>query len=153
MGGRRRNHYREANPDDREIHPIDDEVDRRLDHARLRKRIIAAQGRVMAALGEQRHLYLRLEELVGERHGEREEAMFDVGFEHGLVQGRADALSAALGRQGARGRALAARIARLAATAGPTPRALAALLEVAWGVAVGRRKPPTVRARRRRRPS
>jgi hypothetical protein len=153
MAGRRRNFYREANPDDREVHPIDDEVDRRLDHARLRKRIIAAQGRVMAALGEQRQLYLRLEELVGIRHIDREEAMFDVGFEHGLVQGRADALSAALGRQGARGRALAARIARLAANAGPTPRALAALLEVAWGVALGRRKSPTRRARRRGRSS
>jgi hypothetical protein len=149
----RRDHYGEASPADGEVHPIDEEVERRLDHLALRRRIIAAQDRVMAALGERRHLYLRLEELVGQRHGEREEAMFNVGFEHGLVRGRADALAAMLRNQGARGRALAARIARLAANAGPSPRAVAALLEVAWGLALGRRKPPTRRARRRKRSS
>jgi len=138
MSGRRRNHYWAAQPADSETHPIDDEVERRLRHASLRKRIIAAQGRVMAALGKQRHHYLRLEELVGQRHTNREEAMFNVGFEHGLLQGRADALAAALRNQGARGRALAARLARLATGAGLEPRcALAALLEVAWAMALG----------------
>lgn len=146
-----RNHYREANPDDIEAHPIDEEVERRLRHGTLRKRIITAQGRVMAALGEQRHLYLRLEELVGSRHIDREEAMFNVGFDHGLVHGRADALAAMLRNQGARGRALAARLARLATNAEfEPPRALAALLEVAWAMALGPRKPPA-RARSSRR--
>jgi hypothetical protein len=145
MAGRRRNAYREANPTDNEAHPIDDEVERRLRHATLRKRILAAQGRVVAALGKQRHLYLCLEELVGGRHIDREEAMFNLGFEHGLVQGRADALAAALQRQGARGRALAVRFAQLAVNAGlEPPRTLAALLEVAWGLALG---PGTPQAR------
>jgi hypothetical protein len=149
MAGRR-NHYRQANPDEGEAHPIDEEVERRLRHGTVRKRIIVAQGRVMAALGEQRHLYLRLEELVGNRHIDREEAMFNVGFEHGLVRGRAEALAAVLRNQGARGRALAARLAQLATSAGlEPPGALAALLEVAWAMALGGRKPP-VRARRRR---
>jgi hypothetical protein len=150
MAGRR-NHYREANPDEIEAHPVDEEVERRLRHRTLRRRIIAAQDRVMAALGERRHLYLRLEELVGQRHGEREEAMFNVGFEHGLALGRADALAAMLRNQGGRGRALAARLAQLATSAGlEPPRALAALLEVAWAMALGPRTPPT-RARRPRR--
>lgn len=146
----RRDHFGEAAPADSEVHLSDEEVERRLRHATLRKRIIAAQGRVMAALGERRHLYLRLEELVGRRHGEREEATFNVGFEHGLVRGRADALAAMLRNQGGRGRALAAGLAQLATSAGlEPPRALAALLEVAWAMALGPRKPP-VRARRRR---
>ena len=149
MAGRR-DHYGEANPDETEAHPVDEEVERRLDHRALRRRVLAAQGRVMAALGEQRNPYLRLEELIGRRHGEREEAMFNVGFEHGLVRGRADALAAMLRNQGGRGRALAARLAQLAKSAGlDPPRALAALLEVAWAMALGARRPPS-RARRRR---
>ncbi len=142
MAGRRRNTYREANPTDSEAHPIDDEVERRLRHASLRKRILAAQGRVIMALGSQRHLYLHLEELVGDRHIDREEAMFNLGFERGLVQGRADALAAVLRRRGAHERALAARLAQLVTNAGlEPPRALAALLEVAWGMALGRSGP------------
>lgn len=151
MAGRRRNAYREANPTDSEAHLIDDEVERRLRHAALRKRILAAQGRVVAALGEQCHLYLHLEELVGDRHIDREEAMFNLGFEHGLVQGRMDALAATLRRRGARGRVLAAHLARLAANAGfEPPRALAAILDVAWAIALGPGKSPT-RPRRSRR--
>jgi hypothetical protein len=146
----RRNHYREANPDEVEAHPLDEELERRLCHRGLRKLIVAAQGRVMAALGEQRHLYLRLEELVGDRAIDREEAMFNIGFDYGLVRGRADALAAVLRNQGARGQALAARLAQIATNAGlEPPRALAALLEVAWAMALGPRTPP-LRARRRR---
>jgi hypothetical protein len=146
----RRDHYGEAAPVDNEVHPIDEQVERRLRHATLRKRIIAGQDGVMAALGEQRHLYLHLEELVGVRHSKREEAMFNVGFEHGLVLGRAEALAAVLRNQGTRGRALAARLAQVATGAWlEPPRALAALLEVAWAVALGPRK-PAVHARRRR---
>jgi hypothetical protein len=149
MAGRR-NHYREVNPDEVEAHPIDEELERRLRHGGLRKRIIAAQGRVMSALGEQRHVYLRLEELVGQRHCEREEEAFNIGFDHGLVRGRADALAAVLRNQGGRGRGLAARLAQLATNAGlEPPRALAALLEVAWAMALGAAMPPQ-RTRRRR---
>ncbi len=152
MGGRSRNFYRDANPSDSEAHPIDDEIERRLRHATLRKRIINAQDRVVAALGEQRHVYLRLEELIGDRQIDREEAMFNLGFEHGIVQGRADALTATLRRQGARGRALAARLAQLATNAGlGQGRELAALLEVAWAMALGPRKPRGFARRRSRR--
>ena len=72
MAGRRRNVYREANATDGDARPIDDELERCLRHAALRERILAAQGRVVAALGEQRNLYLQLEELVGDRAIDRE---------------------------------------------------------------------------------
>jgi len=104
MARRRRNAYREANPTDSEAHPIDDEVDRRLRHATLRKRILAAQGRVVAALGGQRHLYLHLEELVGDRHIDREEAMFNLGSSMGWSR---DAPMPWRARSGARVRVVA----------------------------------------------
>jgi hypothetical protein len=123
MAGRS-NHYREVNLGDSELHPIDDELDRRVRHGGRRKWIITAQGRVTAALGNQRQLYLHLEQFVGDRAIDREEAIFNIGFEHGLAQ--------------------------LATNAGlETSRTLAALLEVAWAMARGPGKPP-VRAQRRR---
>jgi hypothetical protein len=147
---RRRNHYREANPDEVEAHPIDEELERRVRHRGLRKRIIDAHGCVMAALGDQRQLYLHLEQLVGVRAFDREEAIFNIGFDHGLVRGRADALAAVLRNQGSRGRAVAERLAQLATDAGlEPPHALAALLEVAWAMALGPGTPP-LRARRER---
>ncbi len=149
MARPRRNFYREASPTDSEVHPIDEEVERRLRHTTPWKRIHAAQRRVVVALGEKRDLYLRLEQLVRDHAMDREEAMFNLGFEHGLVQGRADALAATLRRQGARGRALATRFAQLAVNTGlETPNVLPALLEVAWSLALGARKPP-MRARRK----
>lgn len=79
-----------------------------------------------------------LEELVGRRADEREEAMFNLGFEHGLACGRADALAA---RHPARD-ALRDQITRLVVRAGlEGPRALAALLEVAWALSLGPRRP------------
>lgn len=150
MATRKRNYYREARFEEKEGHPLDDEIDRRLRHATLSKQIHAAQDRLMAALGEQGHLFLRLEELFGNRAMDREEAMFNLGFEHGLVLGRADTLAASLQEQGARGRALARRLIQLAASAGLEPsRALAVLLEVAWGLALGPRKPPVAPRSRR----
>ena len=147
----RHNYYREASASDGEAHPIDDELERRLRHGKLRKGIVAAQGRVIAALGEQRHLYLELEQVVGDRAIDREEAMFNIAFEHGLVRGRADSLRAALRRQGPRGRTLARQIARLAASEGlESPRALNVIIEVAWALSLGSHKPP-VRAGRSRR--
>lgn len=105
----------------------------------------------MAALGEDRHLYLRLEELVVDRAIDPEEAIFNLGVEHGVVQGRADALAATLRRQGARGRELAKRLAQIAVNDGPRPsRPLSALLEVAWALALGVRRPPARTPTRRK---
>ena len=139
MAGRRHNFYREANPTDSEEHPIDEEIERRLRHAALRKRIHVAQGHVVAALGEQRHLYLQLEQLLGDHAIDREEAFFNIGYEHGLVAGRAEALAASIRRPGSRHRALATDLARLAVAAGRPPASAAALGEVAGALLVGER--------------
>jgi hypothetical protein len=150
---RRQNHYQGANAADGEDYPIDDELERRLRHATLRRRILSAQRRLLAALGEKRHLYLCLEELLGSRGDAREEAMFNLGFEHGLVQGRVDALATTVRHQAERGRVPASRLIRDAANAGfDPPRALVALLEVAWAMALGPREAPNRPRPRSRRP-
>jgi hypothetical protein len=133
MGGRTPDRYGEAMVPDGETHPIDEEVERCVRHGALRKRILAAQDRVMAALGDQRHLYLELEQLVGDRAYDRERAMFNIGFEHGLVHGSADSLRRVLPRHNREARRLAKHIARLAARERLEPvRALNIILEVAW---------------------
>jgi hypothetical protein len=53
---------------------------------------MTAQDQLLAQLGD-KHLYLALEELLGERTEPREESMFNVGFEHGYMQGRRDTLA------------------------------------------------------------
>jgi hypothetical protein len=145
----KRSRYREAEESGSEEHPIDEAVARRLRHGGLRKRIRRATDRLVHALGDQRDAWLDLEALLGNYRIDREEAFFEIGYEHGLVAGRAEAL-AALRRRGGPHRALATSLARLAVNAGLHPSgAVAALLEVAWGLALGRRQPPKrPRARR-----
>jgi hypothetical protein len=127
----KRSFYVEANDLETDGHPIDDEVERRTENEDLKQRIMTAQDQLLAVLDNKR-VYLALEELFGERADAREEAMFNVGFEHGYVQGRRDTL-AALWRRTPRGRTLAKKITQLAMDAHLTPpHAIAALLEVAW---------------------
>lgn len=144
MAGSRRDHFEEANPARLEFHPLDGAVEQRLQHRRLRQQIFAAQDRIRDALGDDWSLFLKLEELMNQRASDREEAHFNVGYERGLVQGRADTLAATLRRRDHQGRKLAARLTHAAMNAGPPPRrALAALLEVAWGLALGSPKRPS----------
>jgi hypothetical protein len=146
----KRSRYREAEESGSEEHPIDEAVARRLRHRGLRKRIRRATDRLVQALGDQRDAWLDLEPLLGNYRIDREEAFFEIGYEHGLVAGRAEALAASLRRRSGPQRALAIRLAQLAVNAGlRPPGAVAALLEVAWGLALGRRQPPKrPRARR-----
>lgn len=131
---RKTNFYAECNGTASSEHRVDDEVEQRADNQPLRERIVAAQDRLMATLGEQRPLYLALEELVGQRGSEREEAMFNVGFEHGYIEGRREAL-AAVWRRTTRGRTLAKKVTLLALDSRlAQPHAIAALLEVAWSL-------------------
>jgi hypothetical protein len=113
----KRSFYKEANDLGADGHPIDDEVERRTENADLRQRIMTAQDQLLAPLNNKR-LYLALEELLGERTEAREEAMFNVGFEHGYMQGRRDTLlRAAAARQRASPRAGTARLLRRSQTA------------------------------------
>lgn len=130
----KRSFYNEANTLGTDGHPVDDEVERRVGNDDLKQRIVAAQDQLLAALGDQRRLYLALEEVLGERTEAREEAMFNLGFEHGYLEGRADAL-ATLWRRTTRGRTLAKRITQLTMDAQlRPPHLVAALLEVAWSL-------------------
>jgi len=135
---RGRSPYREANRIESEEHPVDDEVERRLNHRRLQKRIIAAQVRMTRALGEDSHLYRRVEELIGERALEREEVMFNVGYELGLARGRTEKLGMTWVRTQRRGRELTDKLIRdTVLSRVESEEALAALLKVVWGLAVG----------------
>jgi hypothetical protein len=152
MARRGRSHYVAAAEErGSEEYPVDEAVALRLRHGALRKRIRRATEQLVEALGERRDLWLELEPLLGAYRADREEAYFDIGYEHGLVAGRADALAASLRRRAGH-RALATKMARLAVNAPGLrgPGALAALLEVAWGLALGR-QPQTSRPTRRAR--
>lgn len=128
-----RNYYEEANAGSR---PVDEEVELRLRHAALREQIRKARDQLLEALADRQHLYLALEDLAGERAGDREEAMFNLGFEHGQLEGGADSF-AALWQKDDGLRTFAATIARLVVNARIEDRqAAAVLLEIAWSLLV-----------------
>jgi hypothetical protein len=123
-------------------YPVDALVDRRLDHAVLRRRIRAATDRLVEALDEEHDLWLRLEELLGEQRIDREAAYFDVGYEHGRAAGRAEVLAEKGPRGGAAYHDLARHLREAAVNVGlPHDRAAAALLEAAWAIVVEGRAP------------
>src|ERR1700710_3111744 len=104
-----RNYYEEVNAGTR---PANEEVKLRLRHAALREEVRKSRDQVLQALADRQHLYLALEDLDRERTGDREEAMFNLGFEHGQLEGGADSF-AALWQKNEELRGLAARVARL----------------------------------------
>jgi hypothetical protein len=130
----KRNFYAEANGTASGDQSIDNLVANRTEDDGLRQRIITAQERVQTALGNQRALYFLLEDLFGQRGERRDEAMFNVGFEHGYLLGRRDSLSA-VWRRTPRGRSLATKVTALVVEVGMTqPNAMAVLLEIAWSL-------------------
>jgi hypothetical protein len=85
-------------------------------------------------------LYFALEQLLAERLEDREEAMFNLGFEYGLLQGRTDAM-AALWRKGRLGRDLANQVAQVVKTTRlGKAKTVAVLLEIAWSLSVASRR-------------
>jgi hypothetical protein len=132
----RHNAYREANKAGSDEHPVDDELERRLRHAGLVERIKKSQDALVAALGDHRQLYFALEELLAERVEDREEAMFNLGFEHGLLRGRTDAMDS-LWRKGRHARELASQVAQVTkATRLERSQIVAVLLEIAWSLSI-----------------
>ena len=69
-----------------------------LDLGGLRRQILPATDRLMEALGEKQHLWLRLDELLGDYRIHREAAYFDLGYEHGRAAGRTEGLAEAMPR-------------------------------------------------------
>lgn len=118
-----------------DVPPVDEAVDRRLDHGALRRQIRAATDRLMEALGDEQHLWLRLEELLGDYGRDREEAYFDIGYEHGRALGRTEGLAEGKPRAAPAYRDLALRVREAAVNAGiPHDQAVAALIEATWAL-------------------
>ncbi len=117
-----------------DAHPVDDAIDRRFPFRSVRNRIQKATKALEAALGSRRALWLKLEEPLNELRSEREDAYFDLGYEHGLAAGRSDAhhgMAPAV-------RELAARLRDYAIQhAARREDALAALLDAALTLAGG----------------
>lgn len=138
--------YDMVNHEPSEEHAVDRTVQRLRPLKKLRRRIRHATDELMDTLGERRHLWLRLEELLGQYRAHREEAYFDLGYEHGAAAGLASALrvlsSTATAPAFLRARELADTVRDLAVQA-DLPRALtvAALLESAWSLALGLPEP------------
>lgn len=121
-----------------EEHPVDVAVTRRLQNEAQRHEIWRATKELMEALGERRELWLRLEVLLNDYKAEREEAYFNIGYEHGLAAGRAEILRGSAGEALVPdGLAFADRIRDLAVQANlPVGSTVAALLETAWAFAL-----------------
>lgn len=136
-----------------EQHPVDVAIARLLPQRSLRRRILCNTDRLLAALGEQRTLWLEIEELIAEYSSKREEAYFNLGYQHGIAAARAVALRATSKTGvGNAQRAFADRIRELTIQAGlPLPLTMAPLLEAAWTIALGLSDEPTTTHGRRRR--
>jgi hypothetical protein len=116
-----------------EGHPIDNAVARRVRHVAQRKQLLRLQDRVLARLGEERKPFLELEELRGCVSAEREEAYFNLGYEHGLADERAR------DRRGAESAlAVATELRERIIQAQLSPREAAlGLLECLWAIVTG----------------
>ena len=150
--------YDMVNHEPPDEHAVDRAVQRMRPLKKLRRRIRYATNELMEALGERQHLWLRMEELLGQYRAHREEAYFDLGYEHGAAAGLASALrvlsnSATTAPAFLRARELADTVRDLAVQA-DLPRALtvAALLETAWSLSLGLPEPvdPTPEERNER---
>ncbi|MCP4678723.1 MAG: hypothetical protein GY854_25080 [Deltaproteobacteria bacterium] len=87
-----KNHFREIEQPRGEDHPIDEIVRRRSHRDALHREMKAVSEQIVEALGDDGSLWIQLEALLNEYRQHREEAFFNVGFEHGVVQGRLAAL-------------------------------------------------------------
>jgi hypothetical protein len=115
--------------------PLDDAIERKVDHRAIGRRIRRLERAVARALGEQRGLLWQLDELRVARERGLNEAFFEVGYGHGLADGRACALRRALPQASAGARRVADEVRALIVSAGLSPRnAAAVLLETAWAL-------------------
>jgi hypothetical protein len=78
-------HRMERQGDD--AHPIDLAVRRRVPQTAAQKRLVQLQARVRELLGNDADTFGELEMLLIDIRMEREQAYFDLGYEHGLAAG------------------------------------------------------------------
>jgi hypothetical protein len=89
-----RNHFRWMDRPGGDDHPIDLIVRERAHQEEAQQRLLSLQREVEAQLGDNRGAFLKLETLRNDIRIDREEAYFNVGFEHGLVEGTTRAIGA-----------------------------------------------------------
>jgi hypothetical protein len=136
LGGGRPSAYRALEPQASDEHPIDSTIARRLPQRGLRRRIRGATARLLLVLKDRHVLWLDLEELLRHFYARREEAYFDLGYERGLLAGRAEGHRVLDDRSSPRAFRLAEHARELAAQADVSPaERVTALLEAAWALA------------------
>jgi hypothetical protein len=130
-----RSPYSDLDPTPSGEHPVAALLERRLPQRGLRRRIRHASQRLIRALGDRHGLWLALEERLAEYRAVREEAHFNLGFEHDFAAGQAQVVRSLLG-VGDRVERLARQVreqALLHDGLSSQERALA-LLQAAWAV-------------------
>ncbi len=108
-------------------------MERRLEHQAVRKHLIRLQNQILDRLGDDKQPFFDLEDLRNCMGSEREQAYFDLGYEHGI----ADEL--ARSRRGAKKPlALAEEVRERLVQADLPPRQAAlGLIECLWVVVAG----------------
>ena len=133
--------YDEVNHEPPEGHAVDLVIERRFPMEKLALEIHEATDEMVDALGERRRLWLKVEELFAERAARREEAYFNLGYEHGEAAGRAEAIRSVASDEVSMtsdARDLASTLRDLAVQSDlPRPVTVAALLETAWALVAG----------------
>lgn len=135
---RPRSQYWAVKHDGEEGHPVDVVVDRSVQHRAARRTLIDLQDQVLAALANHeagKEALLALEELRNEVADEREQAYFNLGYEHGLADKHA--------RERRRGSTLSKEAREIAVETRqrfvraklPPWQAMLCLLECAWSLA------------------
>jgi hypothetical protein len=121
-------------------HPVDTLVRKRCPLPELEKTIREVTDALVEALGRRSGLWLELEQNLNALRTERQEAYFDLGFEHGHADGEARALRWLLKDDpGGEYHTLARDLLSRTITADlPKHLKLTALLEIAWALAARR---------------
>jgi hypothetical protein len=133
----KRNYFAELAPQARETHPIDDMLEADRDLASIARRARRLLGRLQTGVTSE--VLLDFEAERNHLDAARVEVAFNLGFESGLISGRADALRRRARRSlDEAERSLAADLRSALEVNRATPRHTQLLLqEVAWGLAVG----------------
>ena len=136
-----RNYFAELEPRLKESHPVDDLMARDPDLQRIRRRAHRHLARLQAQTGSTAVLDFEAER--NHLDSARVETAYNIGFEGGLAAGMIAGLGRARGSRRDPDEVALLRDVRtaMAGTRAPRSRVQAALLEVAWALAL---EPPTV---------
>lgn len=94
------NYVKQMDRPGKDEHPIDLAVRKRIQPEADEERILRLHDQVRAQLGKKTKAFMSLEDARGALSDKREEAFFNVGYEHGLSEGAARARRAAFSKQG-----------------------------------------------------